>query len=122
MRRRLTAAAAITALTLAGLTGCGGSDRWCEHDATDTRVTASYCEENTPGYEWESSSSGHSHRRKTTKSTTTKSRTGTPPKTTGSRTTSGSRSTSSRTSSGSRSGSSRSSSSSSGSRSSGSRR
>ncbi|QFG27199.1 hypothetical protein F7P10_21215 [Actinomadura sp. WMMB 499] len=38
-----------------GLTACGGDgDRWCEHDATDTRVSNSHCENNEPGYEWES--------------------------------------------------------------------
>lgn len=117
MRRRLTAAATIAALALAGLTGCGGSGQWCEHDATDRKVSNRYCEENTPGYEWESSDS---HRRKTTK---TKTRTGAPAKTTGPRTTSGSRTSRSGTSSGSRSSSSKSSSSrSSSSRSSGSRR
>ncbi|GAA3961831.1 hypothetical protein GCM10023085_50360 [Actinomadura viridis] len=38
-----------------GLSACS-SKRWCEHDATDTRVSKSYCEKNTPGYEWESDS------------------------------------------------------------------
>lgn len=118
MRTRLTAAATVAALALAGLTGCGGSDQWCEHDATDRKVSNRYCQENMPGYEWESSDS--SHRRKATK---TKTRTGAPAKTTGPRTTSGSRTSRSGTSSGSRSSSSRSSSSrSSSSRSSGSRR
>ncbi|GLW64559.1 hypothetical protein Arub01_28030 [Actinomadura rubrobrunea] len=46
----LATGALIATLTLGG---CGGSDRWCEHDATDTRVDDSYCEKNTPGYEWE---------------------------------------------------------------------
>ncbi|WP_433330731.1 hypothetical protein [Spirillospora sp. CA-294931] len=46
-------AAAVLAAGL-GMAGCGGEDRWCEHDATDTRVSDSYCKKNTPGYEWES--------------------------------------------------------------------
>jgi hypothetical protein len=53
--RRLSVTAAIAVIVGAGLTACSG-DRWCEHDATDTRVADSYCERNTPGYEWESDS------------------------------------------------------------------
>lgn len=30
-----------------------GRDRRCEHDSSDTPVSASWCEEGTPGYEWE---------------------------------------------------------------------
>ncbi|GGU95883.1 hypothetical protein GCM10010182_10500 [Actinomadura cremea] len=42
-----------------GLTACGGGgDRWCEHDATDTRVSDSHCEKNERGYEWESDDGG----------------------------------------------------------------
>lgn len=50
--RRLSATAVIAVIVGAGLTACGG-DRWCEHDATDTRVADSYCENDTSGYEWE---------------------------------------------------------------------
>ncbi|MEW2359164.1 hypothetical protein [Spirillospora sp. NPDC029432] len=45
-----------------GMTACGES-RHCEHDATDRVVADSYCEKNTPGYEWESDS-GKSKKRK----------------------------------------------------------
>ncbi|WP_067483647.1 hypothetical protein [Actinomadura hibisca] len=43
-----------------GLTGCS-EKRHCEHDATDTVVSNSYCEKNMQGYEWES---GDSHKKK----------------------------------------------------------
>jgi hypothetical protein len=62
--RRLPAAAVIAVLVGAGLTACSG-DRWCEHDATDTRVADSYCERNTPGYEWESGSDKKKSKKKT---------------------------------------------------------
>ncbi|MFD0856047.1 hypothetical protein ACFQ07_27655 [Actinomadura adrarensis] len=53
MRKTSSTMLAATVLVAAlGLTACG-SDRWCEHDATDQRVSDSYCERNTPGYEWE---------------------------------------------------------------------
>ncbi len=45
------------------VSACGES-RHCEHDATDTTVADSYCEKNTPGYEWESGSDGKSKKRK----------------------------------------------------------
>jgi hypothetical protein len=49
---------AVTVLVAAlGLTACG-SDRWCEHDATDRRVSDSFCERDTPGYEWEEGDGG----------------------------------------------------------------
>jgi hypothetical protein len=54
-----------------GLTACG-QDRWCEHDATDTKVSDRFCKNNTPGYEWESDGGGHkkkSSKHKTTKKT-----------------------------------------------------
>jgi len=45
--------AAVLALT-GTVTACSSSGgRWCEHDATDTRVADRYCEQNVPGYEWE---------------------------------------------------------------------
>ena len=37
-----------------GLTACGSSNRWCEHDATDRKVSDSFCERGAAGYEWES--------------------------------------------------------------------
>lgn len=52
---RLSVAAVIALIVGTGLTACSDS-RWCEHDATDTRVADRYCEQNTPGYEWESGS------------------------------------------------------------------
>ncbi|TDC49957.1 hypothetical protein E1281_22680 [Actinomadura sp. KC345] len=48
-----------------GLTACGGGNRWCEHDATDRKVSDRYCENDTPGYEWES---GGKSKKKTKKS------------------------------------------------------
>lgn len=56
---------AVVALAVAGvgLTGCS-QDRWCEYDATDTKVADSYCEKGTPGYEWEPDSD---HKTKTKK-------------------------------------------------------
>ncbi|NDU76195.1 hypothetical protein GWI34_26725 [Actinomadura sp. DSM 109109] len=62
MRRIWTAlgAALISAMLVMGLTACGGGDdRWCEWDATDTRVANSYCEDGVPGYEWEPDADGH---------------------------------------------------------------
>jgi hypothetical protein len=53
--------AASVMVSVLGLSACS-SDRWCEHDATDTRVSDSYCKKNTPGYEWESD--GHSKTKK----------------------------------------------------------
>jgi hypothetical protein len=44
-------------VSMLGLSACS-SDRWCEHDATDTTVSDSFCEKNTPGYEWESGGDG----------------------------------------------------------------
>lgn len=56
-KARAAAATLVLAVTAAGLTACGG-DRWCEFDATDTKVADSFCEKNTPGYEWEPDSDG----------------------------------------------------------------
>ncbi|TDC86834.1 hypothetical protein [Actinomadura sp. 7K507] len=57
MPKKRPVALALTVLVAAsGLTACGGSNRWCEHDATDRKVADRYCENNTSGYEWESGS------------------------------------------------------------------
>jgi hypothetical protein len=69
--RRLSVTAAIAVIVGAGLTACS-SDRWCEHDDTDTRVADSYCDRNTPGYEWETDSK-HKKSKKTKTSTKVKS-------------------------------------------------
>ncbi|GAA4134975.1 hypothetical protein [Actinomadura keratinilytica] len=56
---------ALSVLVVAlGAGACSGSDRWCEHDATDTRVSDSYCEKNTPGYEWEYGDSAKKSKKK----------------------------------------------------------
>ncbi|MBA9001950.1 MULTISPECIES: hypothetical protein [Thermomonospora] len=55
---RLAAMAVTLAVAGGMLTACSSEDRWCEHDATDTRVADRYCEQNTPGYEWESGDGG----------------------------------------------------------------
>jgi len=69
MPKTRSAALALTVLVAAfGLTACG-QKRWCEHDATDTKVSDSYCKKNTPGYEWESGG-GHKTKHKKTKSKT----------------------------------------------------
>ena len=68
--RRLSVIAVTAVVVGAGLTACS-NDRWCEHDATDTRVADSYCERNTPGYEWES---GSGHKKKKTKKKSGKSK------------------------------------------------
>ncbi|MFI0354344.1 hypothetical protein [Actinomadura sp. 9N407] len=54
-----------TTLLVAGLavSACGES-RHCEHDATDRTVADSFCEKNTPGYEWESGSDSKKKKRK----------------------------------------------------------
>jgi hypothetical protein len=59
MSKTRPVALALTGLVAAfGLTACG-QDRWCEHDATDTKVSDRFCKNNTPGYEWESGGGGH---------------------------------------------------------------
>ncbi|MFG2088675.1 MULTISPECIES: hypothetical protein [unclassified Spirillospora] len=69
MPKKRPVALALTVLVATfGLTACGGGSRWCEHDATDREVADRYCENNTPGYEWESGS-------KSKKKSKTKSRT-----------------------------------------------
>ncbi|MFC8043019.1 hypothetical protein [Nocardia sp. NPDC057353] len=53
--RMITAATALGlagAVTL-GASGCSKTERWCERDQGDVLVANSYCESNTPGYEWE---------------------------------------------------------------------
>ncbi|MFC4054464.1 hypothetical protein ACFOY4_32630 [Actinomadura syzygii] len=71
MRKTPSAALAVTVMVAAlGLTACGDK-RWCEHDATDTKVSDRYCKSNTPGYEWESGGGGHKkpkHKKTKTKS------------------------------------------------------
>lgn len=72
--RRLALAAVTLALIGGGLTACSSDkERWCEHDATDTVVDNSYCEKNTPGYEWEEGSSSTKVKtKKTSKSSKSK--------------------------------------------------
>ncbi|GAA1842627.1 hypothetical protein [Actinomadura bangladeshensis] len=73
MSKTRPAALALAALVAAfGLTACG-QDRWCEHDATDTKVSDRFCKNGTPGYEWETDG-GHGHKtnHKKTKSKTSK--------------------------------------------------
>lgn len=53
MKSRIGIAATIFAVLITvSAVGCGPA-RWCEEDATDTRVPDSYCDAETPGYEWE---------------------------------------------------------------------
>lgn len=51
MRKLVLTLATVTVLGTS-LTACG-SGRHCELDATDETVADSFCESNTPGYEWE---------------------------------------------------------------------
>ncbi|MFI5717256.1 hypothetical protein [Nocardia sp. NPDC051750] len=66
--RTLTCTAVIALTAGLGSAACG-SDRWCEFDATDTKVADSYCANGTPGYEWEPDSDSNS-KKKPSKSTT----------------------------------------------------
>lgn len=68
--RTLTCTAVIALAAGLGTAACS-SDRWCEFDATDTKVADSYCEKGTPGYEWEPDSDGKSKSKKS-KTTTSK--------------------------------------------------
>lgn len=43
---------AASAVVLSGAS-CSKNERWCELDDGDVLVANSYCEANTPGYEWE---------------------------------------------------------------------
>ncbi|SEG82446.1 hypothetical protein SAMN04489712_11527 [Thermomonospora echinospora] len=67
MKVRLAALTAMLVLAGTGLTACS-SDRWCEYDATDTKVADRYCEQGTPGYEWEPDSDGKTKSKRKTKS------------------------------------------------------
>lgn len=49
---RVALLTAVVAVAGTGLAGCS-SDRWCEIDATDTKVADRFCEQGLPGYEWE---------------------------------------------------------------------
>lgn len=63
--RKISLYIAGLSLLASGLTACGGSDsRWCEYDATDQVVADSFCEKNTPGYEWESGSKSEKNKKK----------------------------------------------------------
>jgi hypothetical protein len=74
MSKTRPVALALTALVAAfGLTACG-QDRWCEHDATDTKVSDRFCKNNTPGSEWETDG-GHGHKTKHRKTKSKTSRT-----------------------------------------------
>lgn len=55
--RTITAMIVIVLAAGLGTVACGKS-RWCEFDATDTKVADSYCEKGIPGYEWEPDSDG----------------------------------------------------------------
>ncbi|WP_026403906.1 hypothetical protein [Actinomadura rifamycini] len=67
MSRRVALTMAVVVAAF-GLTACGGGgDRWCEHDATDRRVSDSHCEKNEPGYEWESDGDSKSKKKKKTR-------------------------------------------------------
>lgn len=68
--RTVTCTAIIVLAAGLGSAACS-SDRWCEFDATDTKVADSYCEKGTPGYEWEPDSDGKSKSKKS-KATTSK--------------------------------------------------
>ncbi|WP_131737257.1 hypothetical protein [Actinomadura roseirufa] len=68
MLKTRSAVLAVTVLVAGlGLSACS-EKRWCEHDATDTRVSDRYCKNGTPGYEWESG--GHKKRKKPKKTKT----------------------------------------------------
>lgn len=74
--RRLSIAATAVVIAGTGLTACS-QDRWCELDATDTKVANSFCEKGTPGYEWEPDADGHSStktKKKSSKKSSTKSK------------------------------------------------
>lgn len=68
--RTVTCTAVLALAAGLGSAACG-NDRWCEFDATDTKVDNSYCEKGTPGYEWEPDSDGKSKSKKS-KTTTSK--------------------------------------------------
>jgi len=67
MSRTRPATLALAVLIAAcGLSACG-EDRWCEHDATDTKVSDSYCERGVAGYEWEPDSDHKKSKKKSKK-------------------------------------------------------
>lgn len=68
--RTVTCTAIIALAAGLGSAACS-SDRWCEFDATDTKVADSYCEKGTTGYEREPDSDGKSKTKKP-KTTTSK--------------------------------------------------
>ena len=51
--RKISLTLASLPLLAAGLTGCSSDTKWCEFDATDEVVSDSFCQNKTPGYEWE---------------------------------------------------------------------
>ncbi|WP_242908410.1 hypothetical protein [Actinomadura terrae] len=62
--RKIPSVVLATSVLVAGLGLAGCSEkRWCEHDATDTKVSDRYCKNGTPGYEWESGSSHKKHKK-----------------------------------------------------------
>jgi len=70
MSKVRSAALAVTVLIAAfGLSACSHQKRWCEFDATDTKVSNKFCENGTPGYEWEPDGDKHKTKTKTKKST-----------------------------------------------------
>ncbi|KAF0845561.1 hypothetical protein [Nocardia caishijiensis] len=66
--RNRAGAAVLTLAVLAslGATSCGKS-RWCERDLGDVHVADSYCEKNTPGYEWEPDNDKPKYKKKSKK-------------------------------------------------------
>ncbi|GAA3213736.1 hypothetical protein [Actinocorallia longicatena] len=70
--RKIGLSAAALLLVVSPLTGCSSKEKWCEFDATDTVVADSFCEQNTPGYEWEEGSSKTKKKHKKKSSSGTK--------------------------------------------------
>ncbi|MGI5216227.1 hypothetical protein [Nocardia sp. CA-290969] len=60
IRIRIGGALCIAALAGLSLTACVDRE-WCEHDATDTQVDDTYCEQAVPGYEWETAGDDDHH-------------------------------------------------------------
>lgn len=63
-RTRPVSLALAALVAVCGLSACGGGKRWCEHDATDRKVSNSYCERGAAGYEWEPDSDHKSKKSK----------------------------------------------------------
>ena len=63
LKTRSTLLAVTVLVAGLGLGACSDK-RWCEHDATDTKVSDRYCKNHTPGYEWESGSGHKKHKKK----------------------------------------------------------